>query len=46
MSYFLNKNVLVAGGAGLIGLAATATVGGVMVTIGVTATAISKITKI
>lgn len=33
-------------GAGLIGLPATATIGGVMVTIGATATAIAKLTKI
>lgn len=33
-------------GGGLISLPATATIGGVMVTIGVTATAISKLTKI
>ena len=33
-------------GAGLIGLPATATIGGVMVTIGATASAIAKLTKI
>lgn len=33
-------------GSGLMSLPATATIGGVLVTIGVTATAISKLTKI